>query len=132
MGGQNLDEAMEALQYFLQIFARVKPESNKQEVARRLITHMGDWIQSEQIPDGGAGEASGLSISKADPQPWQEVLGGFFALRQSLTALKSPHQLNEVQVSMDELLRKLVLLGENQGIQLAGEIPRANSFPGSR
>src|SRR5258708_9095730 len=34
--GQNLQEALEALQYFLQIFAKLKPDIYKEEVARKF------------------------------------------------------------------------------------------------
>jgi hypothetical protein len=56
---QNLQEALEALQYFLQIFARVKPDSNKQELARKLMDNMGDWVRRENSETNpGTGNAA--------------------------------------------------------------------------
>lgn len=112
-GEQNLQEALEALQYFLQIFSRVKPDHNKQEVARRLMENMGAWVGGEGMA-GVAGERKGTD----DARPWRELLGGFLALKGALASIRKPAELKEAQVSMDELLKKLVLLGESQGVSL--------------
>ena len=117
---QNLQEALEALQYFLQIFARVKPDSNKQEVARKMFDHMGSWLKNEGDEGGGAG--SGIN-GPAQAQAWTEVFGGFMALRNNLATAKLPAQVKEAQVGMEEILRKLVFLGESQGIELKEENP---------
>ncbi len=109
---QNLQEALEALQYFLQIFAKVRPDSKKQEVAQRLMDHMGGWLQAE------GGEASPGSPAKA--KNWTDVLGGFLALKGSLAALQKPTQLTDARLTLDELLKKLVLLGESEGVQMGG------------
>lgn len=126
-GEQNLQEALEALQYFLQIFSRVKPDHNKQEVARRLMENMGAWVGG----DGAAGAAGGTGGGKGtgDVQPWRELLGGFLALKGALSSIQKPAELKDAQVSMDELLKKLVLLGESQGVSLEGE-PKENGPAG--
>ena len=120
-GEENLQEALEALQYFLQIFSRVRPESNKREVARKMIDNMGGWLVT-----GGAGPAGGVSDSgggtaKADTggggQSLLEVMGGLMSLKQSLASLKDPGQIKNAQISMDEVLKKLVLLAESQGME---------------
>ncbi len=109
-GEQNLQEALEALQYFLQIFARIKPDSNKHEVARKLFDNMGDWLKTE-----GHGTVQGAEqASPATAQVWTDLLGGFMALKNNLTAAP----VKDVQIGMDELLKKLVILGEAQGIQI--------------
>jgi hypothetical protein len=129
-GEQNLQEALEALQYFLQIFSRVRPDANKQEVAKRLMENMGNWLQSEGVettPGGGTGGGPGQNAGGApNIQPWRELMGGFLGLKAVLASLKTPSQLTDAKVSMDELLKKLVLLGESQGLALgepAGEGP---------
>ena len=48
-GEENLQEALEALQYFLQIFARVRPETNKKEVGQKLMEHLGGWLKDENL-----------------------------------------------------------------------------------
>ena len=112
--GQNLQEALEALQYFLQIFAKVKPDVDKEEVARQLRDHMGEWMAS-----AGAPQAVGKPPS--DARAWEEVWGGFQALKDNLSNPQKPNQLQDTKLSMEELLRKLVLLGESQGVKLEGK-----------
>lgn len=124
-GEQNLQEALEALQYFLQIFSRVRPDSNKQELARRLMANMGGWLQSDGGEGSGTGNGDGTGGGKpgtANVQPWRELMGGFLGLKAALASMKSPAQVSDAQVSMDDLLKKLVLLGENQGVALE-EVP---------
>ncbi len=127
-GEQNLQVALEALQYFLQIFSRVRPDANKQEVARRLVENMGAWLEVETDPGR---EAAGAGA--AQERPWRELMGGFLSLKGALASLKTPVQLNDAQVSMDDLLRKLVLLGESQGLSLeapaAGDVPLSPGTP---
>jgi hypothetical protein len=106
--GQNLQDALEALQYFLQIFARVKPDSNKQEVARKLMDHMGSWLSTE------GGERATPEKARA----WTEVLGGFKALKNGLENAQKPGDLKNSKLGMEELLRKFVALGESQGVAL--------------
>ena len=124
---QNLQEALEALQYFLQIFSRVRPDSNKQEVAKRLMDNMGFWLSSEGVlPSssegaGGSGETGGVKTGSPNVQPWKELMGGFLGLRNALTAMKTPAEITQTQVSMEDLLKKLVLLGESQGVSLTEE-----------
>ncbi len=111
-GEQNLQEALEALQYFLQIFAKVRPDSNKHELARKLMDNMGNWLNTE-------GDETNPQHPKAPPataQAWTEVFGGFMALKNNLVAAP----VKDVQISMEELLKKLVFLGETQGIQVPG------------
>ncbi len=118
-GEENLDEALEALQYFLQIFSRVRPDSNKREVAKKMIDHMGGWLTTGNVESGtaaGPKDAGALL-------PWQDVMNGFFSLKKTLTSANQPDQLKKVQVGMDEVLKKLVLLGESQGIPL--KVPEA-------
>lgn len=110
---QNLQEALEALQYFLQIFARVKPDSNKQEIAHRLMGHMGGWLASEGGETGNV-TAGGPAVQQA----WVQALGGFLSLKNNLDAVKKPSELKEAKESMDELLKKLVYLAEGQGVKL--------------
>lgn len=120
-GEQNLPEALEALQYFLQIFNRVRPDAKKQEVARHLMDNMGGWLQSVGDPGGGAAGGGGAGYGKAGPanvQPWRELMGGFLGLKAALTSMKTPAQASDAQVSMDDLIKKLVLLGESQGVEL--------------
>lgn len=122
-GGQNLEEALEALQYFLQIFSRVRPDANKQEVAKRLMENMGTWLQSEGVEGAasggeGGGGAGGGKAPAPNAQPWRELMGGFLGLKNALSSMKSPSQVSDVQVNMDDLLKKLVLLGESQGLAL--------------
>ena len=132
--GENFQEALEALQYFLQIFSRVKPDSNKKEVAQRMMDHMGSWLD-EGYPRGmggsmGRGGAGGGEGSGGGPgsggggsgssNPFAEVVAGFLALKNNLSSLGQSDQLNDVQLSMDDLLKRLVLLGEGRGMS-AGE-----------
>ncbi len=127
-GEENMQEALEALQYFLQIFARVRPENNKKEVAKKMIDNMGGWLLQEGIyptPDtpgkggpSGSGTGGEGGIGGA---AWGEIVRGFGALRKSLATANEPVDLKNVQFNMDDLLRRLVLLGENQGFKLGGE-----------
>jgi len=129
--GQNMQEALEALQYFLQIFSRVRPDTNKQEVARRLMENMGAWLEVPETPGGpGGGEGPGGKGAGAgsNPQPWRDLMGGFLGLKAALASLKTPAQVSDAQVSMDDLLKKLVLLGESQGVALE-DPPAAASAP---
>ncbi len=132
-GEQNLQEALEALQYFLQIFSRVRPDANKQEVARRLVENMGAWLEVEGSAQGEGGGTGGSAGPSVHAQPWQELMGGFLSLKGALSSLKTPSQLSDARVSMDDLLRKLVLLGENMGLssqEFPGD-PAAPSSPGT-
>jgi len=109
----NLQEALEALQYFLQIFARVKPETNKKEVAQKLMENIGGWLQGENL----------LTTPRPSPRAqvtWREVLGGFQTLQKNLTSINEPGQARTTQLSMEELLQKLVRLGEGQGLGMGG------------
>ena len=115
-GEQNLQEALEALQYFLQVFSRVRPETNKQEVAKRLVENMGAWIRPEDLLAAGGGQGGGGGNAAVPPQPWRELMASFMAMKNILSSMKTPTQLSEAQVSMDDLLKKLVLLGESQGV----------------
>jgi hypothetical protein len=114
MGGEdNLQEALEALQYFLQIFARVKPETNKKEVAQKLMENIGGCLQGENL----------LTAPKPSPQAqvtWREVLGGFQMLQKNLASVHEPGQLKSTQLSMEDMLQKLVRLGEGQGLGAIG------------
>lgn len=114
-GDQNVEEAMEALQYFLQIFSRVHPESNKSEIAQKLRDHMGSWIQTEKVYELAP---EGNPAAPQNSRAWMEVLGGFAALKNNLANAQQPAQMKAAQMSMDELLKKLVLLGESQGIKM--------------
>lgn len=119
-GEQNLQEALEALQYFLQVFSRVRPETNKQEVAKRLMENMGAWIKPGDLvaaAGGGPGGAGSGNIPSPNAQPWRELMASFLAMKNILSSLKTPAQLSGAQGSMDDLLKKLVLLGESQGVQ---------------
>jgi hypothetical protein len=119
-GEENLQEALEALQYFLQIFARVRPETNKKEVGQKLMEHLGGWLKAEDLlnPQGSA--------SAPSPADWRDMLGEFLSLKKNLAGVKEPRQMKTVQVNLDELLKKLVLLGEGQGLG-AGEAGSALS-----
>ncbi len=114
-GEENLQEALEALQYFLQIFSRVRPESTKREVARKMIDNMGGWLVTGE-PGAGPGTAGGGKGGGVGGQPLLEVMGGLVSLKQSLASLKDPGQIKNAQISMDEVLKKLVLLAESQGV----------------
>ena len=119
-GEQNMQEALEALQYFLQIFARVRPENNKREVAQKLMDNMGSWLQTEGMGTSDGQKTAGPEAAKA----WLEVLGTVMALKNGLAALKTPGEIKNTQVGMDELVKKLVLLGQEQGVDIKeGEIP---------
>jgi hypothetical protein len=118
---ENLQEAMGALQYFLQIFSRVRPDSNKREVAMRLTEHMGSWLKDENLiqqPGSSGSGKGGGSGSSENAKPLMELLSGFWALKKSLESIREPSQLGDMQVNMDELLRKLVVLGENHGLRM--------------
>ena len=45
-----------------------------------------------------------------------EIMAGLAGLRQSLANMKDPSQVKNAQIGMDEVLKKLVLLAENQGV----------------
>jgi hypothetical protein len=118
---ENLQEAMGALQYFLQIFSRVRPDSNKREVAMRLTEHLGTWLKDEGLTkqSGSAGGGKGgPGGSSGSAKPLTELLSGFWALKKSLESIREPSQLKDMQVNMDVLLKKLVLLGENHGLRV--------------
>ena len=109
---ENFQEALEALQYFLQIFSRVKPETNKKEVARKMMGQMGNLLTAEDFKEVGLP----LPAPSAEAQGnWSRILGSFLALKNNLASAKAPDQLASVQLSMEDLLKRLVLLGENQG-----------------
>jgi hypothetical protein len=113
-GEQNLQESLEALQYFLQIFARLKPDANKQEVARKMMDHMGSWVSAEGMnPEPGTPKEAAPAESKA----WTEVLGGFLALKNNLAAAPPAEGSATGKANLEELLRKLVALGEAQGVK---------------
>ncbi len=122
-GEENLQEALEALQYFLQIFARVRPETSKKEVGQKLMEHLGDWLKSEDLlslpATSGARAVSGASSAHAVSN-WQNMLEGFLKLKKTLAGVKEPQQVKTAQLSLDDLLKKLVFLGEGQGLG-AGE-----------
>lgn len=124
-GGQNMQEALEALQYFLQIFEKVKPTANKQEVARKLMDHMGTWMAGEGAGTGESGGTGGAGGAiKGDAAAWKDVMGGFLAMRDGLSSVKKPDDLKGMRDGMEELMRKLVALGEGQGVALeAGPAP---------
>jgi hypothetical protein len=121
-GEENMEEALEALQYFLQIFSRVRPESKKREVARKMIDNMGEWLTEGM---GGSGSAAGTPVAPGDSKSWLEVMGGFMALKKNLAATDKPAQIKEAQADMDELIKKLVLLGESQGLPLGEAVAAA-------
>ena len=111
-GEENLQEALEALQYFLQIFARVRPETNKKEVGQKLMEHLGDWLKTEDLLKlPSASDSSTQSISN-----WQNMLEGFLKLKRTLAGAQEPQQVKTAQLSLDDLLKKLVFLGEGQGL----------------
>jgi hypothetical protein len=119
----NLQEALEALQYFLQIFSRVRPDSNKREVAMRLTEHMGDWLKEGNFPGmagsggpGGASEDGAGGGGTGGSNPFAEIVTGFLALKNSLSSLGQSDASKDIQISMDELLKRLVMLGEGQGM----------------
>ncbi|HVM32973.1 MAG TPA: hypothetical protein VMU88_07550, partial [bacterium] len=118
-GEENLQEALEALQYFLQIFARVRPETNKKEVGQKLMEHLGDWLKAEDL----LGLAPSAPAAQAQ---WQDLLGGFLALKKNLASVKEPGQVKSAQMNLEELLGKLVRMGEGQGLA-AGELGEASA-----
>jgi len=110
---ENFQEALEALQYFLQIFARVNPATNKKEVARKMMGQMGGILTADDFKE------IGFPIPAPSPEVkgnWGEIMGSFLVMKNTLATVKAPEQLASVQVSMDDLLKKLVLLGESQGL----------------
>jgi len=113
---ENLQEALEALQYFLQIFTKVRPDNNKREVARRMVENMGGWLTS------GTGEGTKGSGG------WKDVLGGFQALRDGLGSVKDPAQMREAKEGLEEMMRKLVSLGDSQGVEL-GKVSAPSEAP---
>jgi hypothetical protein len=121
-GEENLQEALEALQYFLQIFERVRPETNKKEVGQKLMEHLGDWLKGENLLNLPA-SSGGAPASAASPKSisnWQKMLEGFLNLKKTLAVAKEPQQVKTAQLSLDDLLKRLVFLGEGQGLG-AGE-----------
>jgi hypothetical protein len=118
-GEENLQEALEALQYFLQIFARVRPETNKKEVGQKLMEHLGGWLKDENLLPLGAAPLS--PAGTGTNANWQNTLGGFLSLKKTLAGVKEPQQMKSVQMNLEELLKKLVLIGEGQGLG-GGEI----------
>ncbi len=110
---ENFDEALEALQYFLQIFARVRPEANKKEVAKKMMGQMNGILTADDLKEVGlpvpapSGEAQGN---------WSQMMVSFLSLKKSLASIKDPGELPSLQVTMEDLLKKLVLLGESQGL----------------
>ncbi len=127
-GEENMQEALEALQYFLQIFAKVRPESNKREVAKKMVDNMGGWLLQEGLyptsdtpGKGGLSGGSPGSSGGAGGADWGEIIRSFGALRKNLAAVSEPGELKSLQFNMDDLLRRLVLLGESQGFKLGEE-----------
>ncbi|HUO58430.1 MAG TPA: HEAT repeat domain-containing protein [bacterium] len=130
-GEENLQEALEALQYFLQIFSRVRPESNKREVARKMVDNMGGWLleglngaPGKGEPGGGPGGQAGGGMGSGG-QSLMEIMAGLSGLRQSLANMKDPAQFKNAQIGMDDVLKKLVLLAESQGVP-AAELEKAS------
>ena len=114
---ENFQEALEALQYFLQIFARVNPSSNKKEVARKMMSQMGGILTADDLKEVGMPAAAPSTEAQGH---WGELMGSFLSLKKNLESLKDPVDLPSLKVNMDELLAKLVLLGESQGFAGGG------------
>ena len=155
-GEDNLQEALEALQYFLQIFSRVKPENNKREVAKKMVDNMGGWLIDGLAgmghgsglglggPGGGSGSGMGGGVgvgggsgSGSGSGPgngmgggmgsgpglgfqWQEIMSGFLSLKKTLAKVKEPTDIENVQMSMEEMIKKLVVLGDQGGFGSGG------------
>ncbi len=109
---ENFQEALEALQYFLQIFARVNPSSNKKEVARKMMGQMGGILSEDDFKEVGFPVPAPTAEAQGN---WGQIMGAFLAMKNNLASVKAPEQLASVQMSMDDLLKKLVLMGESQG-----------------
>ncbi len=114
-GEENFHEALEALQYFLQIFARVRPDANKKEVARKMMDQMGGLLTAEDFKEVGVNLPSFAPTAEAQGN-WNQILSAFLAMKNNLASAKAPEQLASVQMSMDDILKKLVMLGESQGL----------------
>jgi hypothetical protein len=133
---ENLQEALEALQYFLQIFSRVKPDANKKELAHKLFENMGGWFQGMQGPggpgeDGGAGNGTGAGPgSGSGGAALLEVLNALNDVRHRLGSSASTDSLGEVRIGMDEVLKKMVFLAEKGGAAGAAEALLAQGSPG--
>ncbi|HVZ79499.1 MAG TPA: HEAT repeat domain-containing protein [bacterium] len=122
---ENLQDALEALQYFLQIFTRVKPDTNKKEVARKLMENMGGWLQDvgEPLPAKGPGPGEGGA-------GLLEVLNALNDVRQRLGSPGSAKAIGAVRMEMDEVLKKLVSLAERQGAGSAAQAVLAQGTAG--
>ena len=89
------------------------------------MDNMGDWVKAE---GHGTGTGPGTGSGPGTVQAWTEVFGGFMALKNNLAATP----VHDVQISMEELLKKLVLLGESQGLQadeIQGSLPLGETAP---
>lgn len=123
-GEENVAEAMQSLQAFLAVFAKVKPDGKKREILGTLRTQLGPieaWggAGSGVVSTGGgtgAGSGRGEGSGEGPGGGWGELIAGLLSLKNMLQNVQTTPDPKKSRESIDDLLQKMVALLENQGL----------------
>jgi len=115
-GEENVEEALQSLHAFLNIFSKVKPDGKKREILGVLQSQL-EPLKGEG-PGGSPGSGGVDSRGSGDgagSAGWGDLLAGIMALKQTLQGVQVQVDPAKARESVDILLQKLILLMENQG-----------------
>lgn len=120
--------AMEALQYFLQVFSRVRPDGKKREMARLVGENLGGWIPPEVLFKNGAGPSDpsdggeGVESGKESASLTQ-VLEALRMLTSLLKNANLPEGSGEAVADVEEALGRLLATAAQHAEDAATEAP---------
>jgi hypothetical protein len=113
--GKNSDDgefsaAMEALQYFLQVFSRVKPDESKKEVARLVGEQIGEWIPTPGSGPGVVMNSPGIhgGTVAGGQASLGQVLAAVNGLKKLVESVQLPSGLSEVTQDLDQAMARLM------------------------
>ena len=138
-----LSEAMEALHYFLQVFSKVKPDTNKKEIVRLLGEQVGDlYPAGEGVGMGGmgtgggvgAGEGSGIGgLGDGASSKLGSIVTALEGLRQMLSTVDLPPAVVRESTALGESIQRLVqAVSEKLETVAEGEMVSAPEETGSQ
>ena len=130
-GGEdtNFNEALEALQYFLQVFSRVKPDANKKEIAQKLSENLGGWLP-ENSSEGLSAPGTGSGTGSGGDAGLGQLLTVFQQMRSLLAKIPAPAGMENQQQDLDEMVRKMAssLMSQKTG---GASAPSSSNVPES-
>jgi len=97
--------AMEALQYFLQVFGRVRPDERKQEMGRLVGEQMGEWLS---LPGGGGVPGMLSGGASGGNAPWARLLAAVEGFKRLLESVPKPGGSEVVLQDLEQAMTRLM------------------------